>query len=223
MNAQLKEVELEQQALTWPEKAKAITIADQDSYNQAAGLLIAIAGLEKEIIEHHKPIKDTAYAAHKAAVAAEKRLLDPLTEAKTIIKRGLGVFVQEQERLRLEADRKALEEARKREEEARLALAVEAEKQGATEETVQEIVSTPMPIQVTPTAPSFQRAVGIGASRKPVYRWRVINESQIPREFLKIDDVKINGHVRAHGATAKIAGIQIFEDIPNISVRAGGR
>jgi hypothetical protein len=220
MAAQLKEVELEQQALTWPQKAKAIVITNQDSYNQAAGLLIAIATLKKEIVDHHKPIKDTAFAAHKAAVAAEKRLLDPLVEAETFIKRGLGVFVQEQERLRLEAQRKVEEEARRLEEEARLKLAVQAEEFGADEETVQEIVNTPLPMQRPVAVPSFTPAAGIGSSRKPVYKWRVIDEKQIPREFLKIDEVKINGIVRAMGSATKIAGIQVYEDLPNISVRA---
>lgn len=220
MAAQLKDVELEQQALTWPEKARAIAITNQESYNQAAGLLISIATLKKEIVDHHKPIKDTAFAAHKAAVAAEKRLLDPLVEAETFIKRGLGAFVQEQERLRLEAQRKADEEARRIEEEARLKLAVQAEELGAAEETVQEIVNTPMPMQRPVVVPAFQPAAGIGASRKPVYKWRVIDEKKIPREFLMIDPVKVNGIVRAMGSATNIAGIQVYEDLPNISVRA---
>lgn len=220
MEAQVKEVQFEQQALSWPQKAKAITVRDQPSYNAAAELLISIATLKKEIIDHHKPIKETAFAAHKAAVAAEKRLLDPLAEAETIIKRGIGLFEQEQERIRLEAQRKAEEEARRLEEEARLKLAVQAEEMGATPETVQEIIETPMPMQAPVIAPAFQRAAGIGASRKPVYKWRVVDEKQIPREYLMIDQVKINGIVRAMGKATSIAGIQIYEDVPNISVRA---
>jgi hypothetical protein len=220
MAEQLQEVELEQQALTWPQKAKAIIIADRDSYNQGAGLLINIADLKKEIIDHHKESKEKAFAAHKAIVAAEKRMLDPLVEAETIIKRSLGVFIQEQERIRIEAERKAQDKARKREEEARLALAIEAEKQGATAETIQEIVDTPMPMQISAILPSFASAPGISSGRKPVYRWRVVNEALVPREYLALNEVKINGVVRAMGATAKIAGIEVYEDIPNIAIRA---
>jgi hypothetical protein len=223
MAAQLKDVELESQALSWPEKAKAIIISNQESYNQATGLLISIADLKKEIIDHHREPKQKAFETHKAIVAAEKRLLDPLVESETIIKRGLGAFIQEQERIRQEAQRKADEEARKREEEARLALAVEAEKHGATEETQAEILNTPMPIMRPVVAPSFQKAVGIGASAKPVYKWRVTNEALIPRKFLTIDQVKINAQVRAFGATEQIPGIEIYEDIPNISVRTARR
>jgi len=220
MAAQLQEVELEQQALTWPEKARSIKVVDQQTYNQAATVLIDIATLKKQIVEHHKPIKDSAFAAHKAAVAAEKRLLDPLEEASGIIKRGIGVFEQEQERIRLEAQRKAEEEASRLEEEARLKLAVQAEEMGATEETITEIVNTPIPLQRPVVAPSFQRTTGVSTSRKPVYKWRVIDEKKIPREFLMIDPVKVNGIVRAMGSATNIAGIQVYEDLPNISVRA---
>jgi len=224
MEAQLKEVELEKQALTWPEKAKAIIVSNQETYSVAANLLISIATLKKEIIDHHKPIKETAFAAHKAAVAAEKRLLDPLAEAETIIKRGIGLFEMEQERIRREAEQRAIEEARRREEEARIALAVEAEKQGATVETVQEIIDTPLPMRAPVIqAPAFQRPTGISAGRKPVYRWRTVNEAQVPREYLMLNEVKINGIVRAMGPTTKIPGIEVYEDIPNISVRTGGR
>lgn len=223
MEAQLKEVEFEQQALTWTEKAKAVVVRNQESYNQATGLLLSIAGLKREIIDHHKPIKDTAYAAHKAAVAAEKRLLDPLAEAEAIIKRGIGSFELEQRRIREEAERKALEEARRAEEEARIRLAEQAESMGAEAETVAEILDTPMPVQTPIVVPSFQRAEGVSARSKPVYRWRVVNEGQIPREYLKIDEVKINGIVRAMGAATKINGIEIYEDVPQISVRAARR
>jgi len=211
MNAQLKEVEFEQQALSWPQKAKAITIVNQESYNLAAGLLINIADLEREIIAHHKPIKDAAFAAHKAAVAAEKKLLDPLTEAKGIIKRGIGVWEMEQERIRQEEQRKAAEEARKREEEARIALAIEAEKQGATEETVEEIIQTPIPMVAPVVAPTFKRAAGVSA--RQAWKWRLVDENKVPREYLIIDEKKINSIVRAMGAKANIPGIEVYPEI----------
>ena len=221
--AQLKEVELEQQALTWPEKAKAIAIRNQQTYDEAASLLVSIATLEKEIIEHHKEPKQKAFESHRAICAAEKRLLDPLQDAKAIVKRAIGAFEQEQERIRLEVQRRAEEEARRKEEEARLTLAIEAEKHGATEETKAEILTTPLPIQAPMVAPTFQRAAGISAGRKPVYRWRVVNPDLISRTYLKIDEVKVNGIVRAMGAATRIPGIEVYEDVPNISVRSNRR
>lgn len=217
MAAELKEVEvLETQALSWPAKAKAITISDQTSYDKAAKLLIDIADLEKEITDHHSDPKKKTHAAWKAIVAAEKKLLEPLTEAKGIIKRGLGSWIQEQERIRQEQERKAQEEARRREEEARLALAVEAEKHGASEETKQEILSTALPMQVPVVPSTFQKAKGI--SGRKYYKWRVVNEKQIPRKYWMLDEKAINGVVRSMGQKADIAGIEIYEEA-GITVR----
>ena len=225
MEAMLKEVEFEQKALSWPEKAKAVTIRDQATYCTATDLLIAITDLEREIIAHHKPIKDTAYAAHKAAVAAEKRLLDPLTEAKTIIKRSVGAWDQEQERIRLEAQRKAWEAARKAEEEARLALAVQAESAGATEETVQEIILTPIPIPAPIVAPTYQRTSGIGTTQ----RWhaeitdikalcRAVAEGKASAELVMGNMPALNKLAVALKGTMSIPGCRAVSEA-SISVR----
>jgi hypothetical protein len=216
MAAELIPTEIESEALSWPQKAKAITIMDQESYDKGAALLVSIATLERQIIDHHKEPKEKAFQTHRSICAAEKRLLDPLTEAKGIIKRGLGVWVQEQEQIRLEAQRKADELARKIEEEARLALAVEAEKAGATEETKAEILATPIPIVRPIIQPTFQKATGVSSKKK--WAWRIVDANQIPRQYLQVDEVKINGVVRAMGAAANIPGIQVFEDT-QISVR----
>lgn len=100
---------IEQTALTWPEKAETITITDQASYNLAASMLREIGDLEKEVKAHHEPIKTAAHGAHKAAVAGEKRFLDPLTKAKKIIRDGLSTWEVEQRRIREEAEREARE------------------------------------------------------------------------------------------------------------------
>ena len=210
MEAQLKDVELEKKALSWPEKAKAITITNQQTYEQAANFIVAIATLEKEIKDHHKPIKDAANKAHKEAVAAEKRLLDPLLEAKGIINRRLGAWTQEQERIRQEAERKAREEAQKREEEARLKLAEEAAKQGATEETQMEILDTPIPMPQPVAAPTYRPISGV--SGRTYWKWRIVDANQIPREYLMVDEMKINGIVRAMKQSTKIPGIEVYPD-----------
>lgn len=223
MAAELKEVELEQKALTVADEAKALTIKDQISYDRAAEKLLGVRALIKQIDETFDPDIKRWHEGHKAAIATKKKVLGDLPAADATLVRLLGQWEMEQKRIQAENDRREQEAARRREEEARLALALEAEKQGAESATVQEILETPQPIQVPVARPTFQRAAGIGASRKPVYRWRVIDQQQIPREYLKVDEVKINGIVRAMGAATRIPGIEVYEDIPNISVRAGRR
>lgn len=153
---------IEETALTWPEKATAIKIVDQDSYNLAATTLREIADLEKEIKAHHSPMKTAAQTAHKATVAAEKKFLDPLTKAKSIIKGALSGWEVEQRKIREEAQRQAIIKAEKKEEEERLARAEAAEKAGKSETEVDKILDTPKPVTVAPVKPTFESAPGVG-------------------------------------------------------------
>ena len=216
---------LEKKALTWPETARAIKIVDQDTYSHAAMLLVDIASLEKEIVDHHKPIKAAAFAAHKAATAAEKRLLDPLTEAKQIVKRAVGTWEDEQERIRREIERRAQEEARRQEEEMRLALAVQAEEAGATEETVAEIVEAPlsMPAPVVPM--TFDRTKGVTTSK----RWsaqlmnlkqlcRAVADGTVSTELVQPNMTALNAMARAMKSTMNIPGVRAVTET-SVAVR----
>ena len=217
--------EAEREALSWPERARSITITNQQTYSIAATLLIDISGLAKRIQDHHKPIKDAAYAAHKTAVAAEKRLLDPLDEARAILRRGIGTWEADQERVRLELERKAQEEARKQEEEMRLALATQAEDIGADPSTVDEILSTPLGTAPPPVAPTFQRVSGVSSSQ----RWhaqvidlkaliRAVADGKASTEFLEPSMVALNALARAMKSTLNVPGVRAVAE-PTVSAR----
>jgi len=175
--ALIQENELESKALSLPAQAKAIKIVDQASYNAAARMKLGLVDLEKQIVDHHAPIKSAAHKAHLAACAAEKKLLDPTREALAIVNRSLAVWEREQEQIRLEeqrrkdaevaeanrrarqeaeaAERRVREEAQKikEEEEAVLRAALEAEAAGAPPEAVNAIINTPIPEPVIAPAP----------------------------------------------------------------------
>ena len=162
---QTAEIEqLESTALAWPERAEAIAITDQQTYNHAADLIVEIVGLRKQVVDHHKPIKDAAHKAHKVAIAAEKKLLDPLKQAEAILKRAIQGWTWEQEKIRQEEQRRLAEAQRKADEDARLALAVEAETNGATSETVGEILDTPVVTPAIVAPATFQKANGVSTS-----------------------------------------------------------
>lgn len=214
VNPEIKRMETT--ALSWPQRAEAIVIADQDSYTSAAELLVDITSLERQVVEHHAPIKAAAWNAHKVAVAAEKKLLEPLNVAKGIIKARLVGWTQEQERIRLEAQRKAEEEARILEEEQRLQLAAEAEEAGAPEETVQEILEMPTVMVPVPVVrPTFQRAPGVSTSQ----RWkaqvvdiralcRAVADGRASTELVQPNLVALNNMARAMKQTMNIPGVK---------------
>lgn len=214
-NQEVEVRQLESTALAWPDRAKAIVIVDQPSYDTATTLVIQIADLKKRIIDHHRPIKEAANAAHKVAVAAEKKLLDPLQQADFILRVGIGTWEREQERIRQEAQRKLEEAQRKADEEARIALAVEAETGGAEEETVAEILDTPVVLPAVIAAPTFQRTQGVSTQQ----RWsaevvdikalcRAVADGKASTEYVQANLVALNGLARAMRQTMNIPGVR---------------
>lgn len=211
-----EERKLEQTALAWPRRAEAIVVMDQESYSAAAELLTDIVTLERQIVDHHAPVKAAAWNAHKAAVAAEKKLLEPLNQAKAIIKVRLVAWTQEQERIRLEAQRKAEEEARRLEEDERLRLAAEAEDAGAPEETVSEILESPAVVVPVPVVqPTFQRVAGVSTQQ----RWkaqvvdikalcRAVADGKASPELVQANMVALNNMARAMKNTLAIPGVR---------------
>ena len=169
------------EAMTWPQKAKSITIADQASYDLAAGMKLDLTALRKKIVEEFAPMKEAAHKAHKAITEKEKEHLTPVAEAEAILVSGIKRFHDEQERkrreeesrlaaearIREEEDRKRREaeakairdeelriaaEAKKRDEELRIQTAMDAQSSGATMEEVEKILDQPV-IEVPEVAP----------------------------------------------------------------------
>ena len=220
------EKELEQTALSWPAKAQAIAITNQVSYDDAAEFIVRIVGLRKQVIEHHAPVKLATHKAHKEAVAAEKKLLDPLRQAETIIKRAISDWDAQQERIRMEEQRKLEAAQRKADDDARLALAQEAEENGATEETVDEILETPVVVPAIVAAPTYQRTSGISTTK----RWRAevvdikalcraIGDGKAPSNLVLPNMTALNGLARALKESFNTPGCKAVTD-SSVSVRA---
>lgn len=169
------------EALTWPQRAKALTVADAAGYAVAADMKLNLAALRKKIVEEFAPMKEAAHRAHKAITTKEAEYLKPITEAEGIVASAIKAFIAEQERLRrieqarLEAEaRKAAEEARlkqeaeakvirdeeirlhaeavERENTERLRLALAAEASGATADVVDAVLAVPV-VDVPEVAP----------------------------------------------------------------------
>jgi len=227
MATELIELELEEQALTWPDRARAIAIRDQQSYTIAGTLLVDIADFEKQIIDHHKPIKESTHAAHKAAVSAEKRLLDPLQEAKGILRRGIGTWEADQERIRQEIERKAREEAARIEEEMRLQQAMAAEEMGADDAEIEAIMDTPIPMAAPVVAPTFDRVKGVSTQQ----RWkaevidikslcRAVADGFVPETYIEPNMPALNSRARAEKSAMKIPGVRAVPET-TVAVRRG--
>jgi hypothetical protein len=207
-------------ALTWPEQAQALTITTPETYTQAGEMLRGIKALRKEINDTFDPIISRAHEAHREACAQKKKAETPLAEAETILKRGLIAFDTEQERLRRIEELRLQELARQEEEARQLAEAAALEAQAnATADLVEAyhirqdaeaVLAQPIVAPVVVVQKATPKVAGL--SYREVWRYRVTDARQIPREYLSVDDVKIGGVVRAlKGATA-IPGIEVYAE-----------
>lgn len=155
-----------QESLSLYGKVRALVVVDQETHDLAVDLYKAALAVEKAVHAAHDPVCTHWDKLHAEACANRKRDLDKTIEAKKLAKFKGDAWEMEQERIRLEAERKLQEEARRKaEEEARIAreaaeaerkrlaaeeeaqrlrLAEEAEQAGATSEQVTEILTTPL-------------------------------------------------------------------------------
>jgi hypothetical protein len=218
--------QIEQRALTITERAAAVAITDQESYDGAVELLKGVKGLRKEAEAHHRPVIEAAYRAHKAATDALNRIDDPLKQAETQVKGRIGAWDMEQERRRREEQRRLEEEARRKQEEEAEALIEAMEAQGAAESeiaaVVREVEVAPV---VAPPPPTYERAQGV-VTRKS-YTPEVVDAVALVRHVAQHPELinlvqpnmtALRAMVRAQGAQCRIPGVRVIET-SNVAVR----
>lgn len=219
--------QIEQKALTITERAQAVQITDQQTYDGAVELLRGVKALRKEAEAHHRPMIEAAYRAHRAATEALKKIDDPLKQAETHVKGRIGAWDMEQERLRREEQRRQEEEARRKAEEEAEALIEAMEAQGAAEAEIAAVVQEAQtaPIIAPPPPPVYEKASGV-VTRKS-YSPEVVSLIELVRyvamhpEFVNLltpNMTALRSQVRAQGAQFRLPGVRLVETA-NVAVR----
>lgn len=206
------------EALTLPEKAKAIVIRNADDYKQAAEFKITLAGWRKKITEEFAPMKEAAHKAHKAITAKEGEYLKPITEAESTLKASIIKWQDEQEAIRraeqarLEAEsRAAAEEERKRREEEALQVAIA---EGSDEVYVEPAPYVPPPI----AAPTYEKVTGLGITR----RWgaevtdikklcRAVADGVVPESYVLPNMPALNQRAQADKQALLLPGVRSIQ------------
>lgn len=210
---------IEQQALTTIEKANLVVVTNLEQRSFAAEIGRGVAALYKEAEEFFAPMKKAAAAAHKEVCNKENSVLKPLEEAKRRLSGLIGNFDAQMERERL------AEEARQQQEARRIA---EAEaKRIAEEQAIQDAIAlseagdtkgaeavlsnpTPVAVYVPPVIIPKQVPKAAGVTASKIWKFRITNEADIPREYLMVDETKIGQIVRALKDKTNIPGIQAY-------------
>ena len=186
---------------------KDIAILTKEDYAKAGATVAQIRDLEKELAAE--------YAAHPIVVQARElqkqkgELAMLLENARKTAKGSMMAWEDAQEAKRLAEENRLAAEAKAQAEAEALDAAVQAEASGAHAEAA-EILEAPVivPVVVLPK----QTPKVAGHTVRTIPRFKIVDESKLPRQFLAPDEKKIGGVVRSLRAAHGIPGIVYFEE-----------
>ena len=218
-----QEKELTREVTNIERKAEDFIIETENDYTLACEFGRALKAKTAEVKAFFKPMKDSAYQAHKAVCDRENAMLKPLLNAEKTIKASCTGYLREQERKRREAEeaaRRAIEAERER----MLKEAAEAEAAGnkaKAEEALKEAIIMDDAKNVS-MAPAINPKVE-GTSVKKDWEICGIDEAKVPVEFngvvlRKIDEAAIMKLIRASKGTIIIPGVK-YRETANIGFR----
>lgn len=160
---------------------------------------------------------DHAYKAWKSACGLRDMFFKGLDAFDTRARQLLGTYQQKQERIRREQEARLAEEERKREEDRIKREAKLLERQGQ-KEMASALRSTPVQAPAISLPSTVPQVAGL--SYREDWKWRpaagdttegrAAAEKLVPREYLQLNDVKLNGIARAMKGQIKIPGIEFF-------------
>lgn len=204
-------------------RAESFVIQTPEDYEAAGEFGKLLKRKAAEVTGFFKPMKDSAYQAHKAVCDREKAMLTPLKNAEKIVKKTMGDYLMEQERIRREAEeaaRRAAEEERERKLKEAMALEAAGDKEGA-EAAVEEAVVMDEATGYSVPASVKPKVSGVSTSKD----WEItsIDTSKVPvnfsgMELRPVDQAAVIRLIRASKGSIAIPGIA-YREVAKMSFR----
>jgi hypothetical protein len=132
--------ELVSRAEPLPVQAATLQINDHAGYDAASQLLLAVQGLLKEAEDFFREPKQKAAQAHKSICDAEKKITDPLTRARNLLKDKMSAWIKRDMEREEAENRRARELAQEQDAAAIEQQIEEAESRGASANEVRAIL-----------------------------------------------------------------------------------
>ena len=203
------------------ERVKSIEVTDAISYDSAVMFLKEISQKKKDFKSQRdkyvKPMKDSIKAIDEKLQAPIK-LLEKMEDTVRITLNNYLAEVQkrEQERLALEK-KKAEDEALREIENLENMKAQAGEYDEVTQKAIQRTIENKQNNLIEATATDTKVNLSTdNATVSMVWDFEILDKSQIPLEYLKVDEVAIRSAIRAGERT--INGVKIYQK-PQISLR----
>ncbi len=230
INEAVAESLLEQKSLTLYEQAVSLTITDESSYIAAAEVGKALKSLEKEIIDYFEPLRVAAKANYDAVLGKKNTELAPVTEAMGIVRQTLNTYVQEQDRIKKEAERKAqiaAEETARKEREKLEAQALAAMEKGKEDKAESLLEKAEMvyaaPVSIAPVVEKTVATAAGNITQAKEIKVSVVDAVAFLSELIskhpsalanivKIGDGPLKAFVKSNGMT-KYPGLRIEQTV----------
>ena len=194
----------EADALTY---ATALVIDNNDKYLQADKFCVTLKGLENEIKSDFKASKEAAHEAHAKICAQEKGHLDKVVPPRNMIKQKMSAWQDEQERLRQEEENRLRIEAQKVADAEALLRAEQAQAEGNHEEA-EAIIQEP--VYVAPViVPKSIPKTSTGIQKR--WTFRVTDEKLVPRAYLMINESALLKQAQSTHNSLPVAGVEFYQ------------
>lgn len=225
-------INLERAGLVW-QPAGTLTIQTAEEYAAEAERLKGIKLFQRRVTEFFSPLKKKASEAHRALCDAENKALKPAQDDEAAIKRALGTYDAEQDRIRHEEERRLREEARQREETRRLeeAAALEREAAATGDEELREeaaaLIAAPVEAPVVTIQPTTPKVAGI--VRREVWKADVTDLAKLVKaaaenpqylNLLLANNTALQQMAKALKGAMAIPGVRVYAES---QIAAGGR
>jgi hypothetical protein len=193
-----KEVESANKEVTDIVTLAQLPIVTQADYENAAGILKAAKGMIKVFDGIFDPLIKQANDHTKSIREEKKKHTDRLEQAEQTLRGKVTAYITEQQRIQREEQQKRDAEQKKLDDEAK-----------AANEFLAEVGAAPVLAERVAPVAEVEKA---GISFRKVWKYEIIQESLIPREYLAIDEVKIGLQVRALKDALTIPGVRIYSE-----------
>jgi len=226
--AVIPETELNEQTLTQQVtdiefQAESFVIQNDDDYSDAGAFGKLLKEKAAVVTDFFKPMKDSAYQAHRAVCDREKAMLAPLKRAETTIKKAMGNYVMEQERKRREAEeaaRRAAERERERKLQEAVTLEEAGDKDGAEAAMTEAVV---MDEAGTYSVPAAYKPKVSGVSTSKDWEIVSIDPKTVPVvfsgiELRPVDQAAVMRLIRASKGKIEIPGVT-YHEVAKMSFR----
>jgi hypothetical protein len=183
-------------------------IATVEDLAAAVDARAQLGAMRQRVTSYFEPLKRMAHQLHKALCDKENAILKPIDTSDRMIAAAMSAYKAEQDRARRAREVEEQARVQRAQEAAALAEAAALERQGESAlaaAVVEDALTAPPPVVVEPDP-----IRDTGAKFRRVWKYRIVDAARVPRDFLKLDDVKIGAYVRAMKSSGDIPGVDIY-------------